>query len=275
MALPTRARAWWTLERFGFTPRKLLGRLGHAPGPKIACISIPKAGTHLLERAICLHPRLHRPLIRTLISRDVGGRRGLDTILESLSPWQVLITHFRYSEAFSDCLERHGVRGLFLQRDPRDIAVSQAHYVVKNPAHPHHDLFRSLPDTRERIKLAIRGDRSAGVESIAQRLASFVGWLDTGCLVVRFEDLVGPRGNGTAEKQRETVEAIYRHIGVEPTEPLIEHVTSHLFSDVSPTFRKGGTNQWREAFDDEIKALFKEAAGGTLLRFGYEEDDLW
>ena len=43
-------RRWWTLERFGFTPAKLARRAAPGKGPKVFCVSVPKAGTHLLER---------------------------------------------------------------------------------------------------------------------------------------------------------------------------------------------------------------------------------
>jgi len=52
------ARHAWTFRRFGLSPRKLVARIGNRTEPPILCVSLPKAGTHLLERALCLHPRL-------------------------------------------------------------------------------------------------------------------------------------------------------------------------------------------------------------------------
>ena len=59
-------RAWWDLQRFGLTPDKLPRRVHNPQAPPVFLISIPKSGTHLLERALCLHPLLYRRLERTL-----------------------------------------------------------------------------------------------------------------------------------------------------------------------------------------------------------------
>ena len=46
-------------------------------------------------------------------------------------------------------------------------------------------------------------------------------------------------------------------------------------TDLSATFRKGTTQQWREEFTPEVTKLFKERAGDWLIRTGYEKDNDW
>ena len=46
------ARQLWTAQRFGLTPRKLAGRAARAGVPRVLVVSLPKAGTHLVERAV-------------------------------------------------------------------------------------------------------------------------------------------------------------------------------------------------------------------------------
>lgn len=56
----------WDFERFGLTPSKLLARVNNSNSPKIFITSIPKCGTHLLERAVCLLPRYFRKSLPTI-----------------------------------------------------------------------------------------------------------------------------------------------------------------------------------------------------------------
>ena len=76
------AAAWvsrqaWTLERFGLSPGKLPKRLSDQGAPRVFCVSIPKSGTHLLERALCLHPALYRKLVPTISGANVAKFGGL------------------------------------------------------------------------------------------------------------------------------------------------------------------------------------------------------
>ena len=70
------------------------------------------------------------------------------------------------------------------------------------------------PITRERLRLSIVGDPERNIASIAERLDRYAGWLTSGALVVRFEDLVGPDGGGEAESQREAVARLYDYVGL-------------------------------------------------------------
>ena len=64
-------RLAWDLRRFGLTPRALGWRLCPGERPRILCLSIPKAGTHLLERVLCLHPGLYRAIYVPLTTGNV------------------------------------------------------------------------------------------------------------------------------------------------------------------------------------------------------------
>jgi hypothetical protein len=47
----------WRLYAFGLTPGRLALRLANGHLPAVLCTSLPKAGTNLVVRALCLHPR--------------------------------------------------------------------------------------------------------------------------------------------------------------------------------------------------------------------------
>jgi hypothetical protein len=259
----------WTLERFGLTPRKLWDRASHPRAAGVLCVSLPKAGTHLLERAVCLHPDLHRKLLPTIAPVSLKRWDGFDGLLRRIRPGEVVVAHLPFEPAYADALTRSGVRALFVIRDPRDVVLSQVHYTTSFERHRFHEAFAERSSVRDRIRLGITGDPDRGIPSIAERLDRYAGWLDSGCLVVRFEDLVGAGGGGDADVQLRTVSSIYRYLDVDADERLVREISHRLFSSDSPTFRRGAIGQWHDDFDPELTALFDREVGDRLERYGY------
>jgi len=262
----------WTFERFGLSPAKLRYRLRDPGAPKILCVSIPKAGTHLLERALCLHPKLYRKLLPTVSDENVDRWGGVPGLVTKVRPGQVVAAHLRFHASYPDVIARGDVRPILLIRDPRDIVVSQVHYVSKRTDHRLHSLFEELPDVKERLRLAIAGDPERGVVSIGDRLGYFAGWLDT-ALVVRFEDLVGPDGGGTRDRQDATLRSIYGFLGMDVDGPTLARIGARLFSTDSPTFRSGAIGGWRRSLDPELQALFERTVGDRIRPYGYHLND--
>jgi hypothetical protein len=233
-------------------------------------VSIPKSGTHLLERALCLHPALYRKLVPTVSGQNIGKWGGLPGLVERIRPGQVVVSHLRHSDEDERTLAEAGLGGLFMVRNPRDLVVSQIHYVTKRTDHRLHDLFTALPDARARLRTAITGDPTAGLPSIAERLSYFQGWLTSGLFVVRFEDLVGASGGGDADRQRDLLRAVFEHLGVDAGAPRVEAVAQRLFSADSPTFRSGQVGSSRDFFDDELEDLFRRTIGDHAVPYGYD-----
>jgi hypothetical protein len=269
------SRKWWTLKRFGLSPEKVAYRLVNHHAPKVLCISIPKAGTHLLERALCLHPRLHRKLAPTINDSNIKKWGELSALLEKLCPGQMLVSHLQYSSERLRVIKSNGVKCLFMIRDPRDIVVSQTFYILNNKTHHQHEVFASQADLKNRLKIAIMGNSPTNLPSIGQRLECFAGWLESSALIVRYEDLIGPEGIGDRQRQLEALQSIYDFIQVDLTHDQAIALSRQLFSSSSPTFRSGAIGRWRDCFDSEIKDLFKKVAGEAMIRYGYEKDHQW
>ena len=262
----------WTLERFGLSPAKLRYRAGDAGAPKVLCVSIPKAGTHLLERAICLHPRLYRKLLPNVSEENVDRWGGVTGLVAKVRPGQVVAGHLRFHAEYPEIIARGGIRPIFLIRDPRDIVVSQVHYVSRRTDHRLHALFDGLPDVKDRLRLAIAGDPEHDVVSIGDRLDYFAGWLGA-AFVVRFEDLVGPEGGGDSDRQDATIRSIYDFLGMDVDGHVLARIGDRLFSADSPTFRSGTIGGWRRYFDPELEALFDRTVGDRILPYGYHLTD--
>jgi sulfotransferase 6B1 len=169
------------------------------------------------------------------------------------------------------------MRTVCILRDPRDVAVAQMHYLKQRRRHFAHEGLMALPSDRERLLVAIRGGDLGGrkLQSLDQRYEQFLGWeRDEGAVVVKFEDLVGPKGGGSTELQRRAVERVAAHVGLSADERTMRLVETNLFG-VGRTFRKGQIGAWREAFSPEHERAVKEVVGSLLVELGYEAGPDW
>jgi sulfotransferase 6B1 len=127
----------------------------------------------------------------------------------------------------------------------------------------------ALPSDHERLLVSIRGGELGGrkLQSLDERYRQFLRWeREGGTAVVKFEDLVGTKGGGSAEAQRLAVEGVARQLGVEER---TMGVVEDLFG-VGRTFRKGQIGGWREEFSAEHERALKEVVGSLLVELGYE-----
>jgi hypothetical protein len=108
-----------------------------------------------------------------------------------------------------------------------------------------------------------------------QRYRQFVGWEhDEGAVMVRFEDLVGARGGGSADAQERAVERIASHLGISIDGQTTRMIEENLFG-TGRTFRKGQIGGWRSEFLPEHERAVNEVMGPLLLELGYETDPNW
>lgn len=254
------ARRRWDLQRFGITWRGAAARLVSPDAPKVLQISVPKAGTHLVERALCLHPSLHRPLTRTFFPQQAGELRRR---LPRQRRGELLCAHLHHDPDLERAILDAGPRIVFVVRDPRDIVVSNAHYAV-SPGHAWGPAARARGSERERVKLFIEGDADAGISGIGRVLELYAGWLDVpGVVIARYEDLVDP------ESRLGALTGLYKALGLREPERFAERVAPKLVSAASVTFRKGGSGGWREVFDAELEEAFQRSVGARAAPFGY------
>ncbi len=299
---------------------------------RVVANSIPKSGTHLLDRLLMLlgfelvdlggiGPRFHKggrlssarkrlgasmgvrkpenvmgigshlvsggrfPLARkALRSREaekvtVGvdfpeqvDRRWLRRRLRGrVGEGQFVTAHCVHTPELAGLLRELGMRTVCILRDPRDVAVSQLHYIKRLEKHPIYKEFAALGSDGERLMFSIRGGRLGGREMLPldERYRRFSGWAeDEGAVVVRFEDLVGPEGGGSAEAQRQAVGRVAAHLGADADEAMLARVGEGIFGS-GQTFRKGMIGGWREEFTAEHERAADEVVGPLLEELGY------
>lgn len=140
---------------------------------------------------------------------------------------------------------------------------------MRRKDHPAHAASVIRATSRDRLRLAICGCRSDGIPSVAERLAKFEGWLDSGALILRFESLVGVAGGAEDAVQLASLAELYAYLGFEQAEGLAMSVQSKLFSQLGPTFRHRQIRGWESELDERLQARLDQVAGPMLRRYGY------
>lgn len=185
--------------------------------------------------------------------------------------------HCLYTPELASLFEEEAMKTVCILRDPRDVVVSQLHYIKQHTRHIVHEPFMSLPDDHRRLATLIRGGELGEFEilSLKERYRSFSGWSeDPSTVVVRFEDLVGEKGGGSPEAQRTAVKRVAEHLGLEADEKTLERTNAELFG-TGKTFRRGMIGGWREEFSREHAETAREIVGPLLVELGYEADLDW
>ena len=262
--------------------------------------SLPKSGTHLLEKTVVLLGTFHYGEVHLdarLADFDnlqhSGGPvapAGVDNPqlvpiyyirqkVRSLTNNEYATAHMPYSESLNSLFEKLKLRMLLILRDPRDVVVSHAHYIASEPQHFFYDFYQSLSEFA-RITASIIGvpkfeENSAICLDINRRYRNVLGWCEQPYVYTTFfEKLVGPLGNGDKKNQAQEINAIAKHLGLELQKADIQRIAENLFGD-SVTFRKGKIGGWRDCFSVDNTEIFKEVAGQLLIDLGYETDFNW
>lgn len=263
------------------------------------CNGFPKSGTHLLVQMVNPVARYNPGTEAGLFKKPWTGtfahnswtneRVSLEqTCFKAgrILPGHMLKAHLGHSEELERFLYLLGVVHVFIYRDLRDVAVSQAYHILNSDderlAHPEPELYRGLGGFGEVLSAVIGGlGRYPGVLA---RWRHYAPWLDVNwVLSVRYEDL---RADPEAWAERIFCHGMNRSAATWNREVGFEEsglravinvmVKASTLREKSPTFRKGNVGDWRDEFGPGHVRLFKETDGdGWLVRLGYEESGDW
>jgi sulfotransferase 6B1 len=252
--------------------------------PPVLANSFPKSGTHLLDQLVSALPgrRNYGSFLSTMTS-SFQFRRRTDAatcgVIAQFVPGELVRGHLWYSDPAADALAAARAVHYLIIRDPRDVVVSEAHYLKSiNRWHKLHPYFRATASIQDAISLSIDGlaDAPPDIEfpNIGDRLAQYDGWFARPdvCLV-RFEELTGPQRDDALvriirfynERAREAVDV----------DLFLPQLRASIAPTKSHTFRSGKSGGWRESLTAEHRQRFKQAAGPALVRLGYEADLNW
>jgi hypothetical protein len=167
----------------------------------------------------------------------------------------------------------------FIYRDPRGVAVSEAHYYRSiNRWHRLHPLFRDAPSMSDAVMLALRGvaDPSGRLyyPDIGTRFRHYQPWISApDVFAVRFEDLASQRREPLIKAMMDFY--VKKAGDSAKIDDLCQKALANISPEKSHTFRKGISGAWREVFTDAHRDAFKDAAGDILIDCGYESNNDW
>lgn len=157
-------------------------------------------------------------------------------------------------------------------RDPRDTLVSMINFLEGRTRAGYgnfyeYDVFSrilaSKPTWSEKLDYAMRDPAFPGKREFETSL-----WLlhDPNVCKVRYEDLAGPEGGGSRERQVDALQRLLRHVDAD-RDP--ERVGDTVYDRDSWSFYRGKSGAWREVFSDANQRRFHMQFGDVLEQYGY------
>ena len=272
----------------------------HLFAPRWYLNGFPKSGTHLLVSMLLPQARAMPPMqfhpkewVGTFQfhswSEEWGDIRRICYSLGHLRPGHYYKGHCGHTPELAGFLWRLGVAHVFIHRDLRDVAVSQAHHILsdkKNWKHPEKDAYQALGGFDEALEAVIVGleTEKTYYPGVVGRWVHYAPWLEEDwVLPVRFRDL---RQEPVVWAGRILEYGLWRLAdtwGLELIKPgeAFEGVTQEMAESSqntgdSPTFRKGNVGDWQDVFTERHRRLFKESdTDDWLVKLGYETSADW
>ncbi|MBK8417724.1 sulfotransferase domain-containing protein [Candidatus Villigracilis saccharophilus] len=263
--------------------------------------SLPKSGTNLMQKCVELaglnwsghslgasanfgrYKYVKNFLRRTAIG-DVPVFLGLDVPVTVSEKWLrrylrnskgYVSGHAAYSGHFHEILKLENFKTIQVIRHPCALLSSWASYIVE-PGYYWNAVQKNMSGLsfEKRLNLMISGGylNDLYVTGLRDIFLRAQGWYEMrdDVLVVRYEDLVGSRGGGDDEYQRETIEAVLLHIGISYNDEKVSNIQSQLYGG-TVTFRKGHIHAWKDQMDWHLKQSVHDALKDIKIldRFGY------
>lgn len=239
----------------------------------ILLTTVPKAGTHLASQILASFPGVRdwgtfvvpqshalRYLGRSRDAEHPSVRRALSRV----APGELVRAHLGWHPTLREVLARYSYFTVLLVRDPRAIAVSNAHYIAATPWHPLNRAVRQL-EHRERLEVVITGlGPGSGLPDIGTRLRKYITWADEASAVVRYEDL--------RERPEHAVATLAKSY-IEDDPDRSGNVVAQALAAINPrashTFRRGVVGGWRDELDHSLEGRIISLAREFMDRFGY------
>jgi hypothetical protein len=250
---------------------------------KVLVTTLPKSGTHFLnilmpalgyKRHFCDIDDITQGMIDPdpEIAKQHAWR--LVEIIDAMSADAFVIDHVPYHSALIHWLMKRDVRVVTLIRNPYDFVVSLSHHLKKHPTE------RAPTDTGLHALQhwlcngQTEDEQGRPRAPLAKRyLMRFDGWVsDERAFIVRFEDVIGPRGGGAFSRQIATGMELRDFLGLELDSGVLARAFTKSFNRRVALFRKGQIGSWRTEMLPNTAELVRLMFGSLMRSWGYTED---
>lgn len=254
--------------------------------------SIPKAGTHLLASVLSKVDRINfsgvfiaLDFMSPIIAEREGEVPDYDRLkllreVKKVRPGTFANCHLYYDEYTHNLLTSPETSAVFIVRDPRDIIVSQLHYIEQFHGHHFHGHLTSAYKTQaERLDALIFGWEPdgpvagtsdlpiRGMADIGTRLRSFQGWSTT-LPTFKFEEFASAPDRESLDN---SLQRLLQAVGLEEICD-IEAARQGIGDKWSATFNKAAAGGWRDVLSEHQAVAVVDLAGDYLAEFGYPLD---
>jgi hypothetical protein len=242
---------------------------------------LPKSGTTWLEKMLYSLPGFHEVMIPEAVYYEQAhtGSHDFDFPKNTFSRLKnalvVLKLHVHGSANNAGILEQAELNYVVIFRDLRDVAVSYFFYVKNTPWHPEYARYKDVSSCTEGLYLF--------AENI---LPAYHRWVESWsavssarCLIVKYEEMRADSLNVFSK--------ILKHYKIQlPADEVQQILDRNSFKalskgrsegqgDAGSFFRKGISGDWKNHFNEELKAIYKKEIGDFLIKYEYEKDLNW
>lgn len=252
----------------------------------IVSISIPKSGTHLLSKCISI-----------IINKKAIYCRDINKLKNDFNARNFYWNHLKFSNLNSEQLYNN-IKFLMI-RDPRDQIVSMAYWIEKEITErkeffekvaqgkitgTNYMIYKDLSFDQRVFKLIYEGSPiydgfykldNKVTNGIVEFYNSYLSWIKSkNICLIKFENLVGAKGGGSSKLQKQEIQKIAKHIGINLADTEIYKIIDQLFGGTN-TFKSGQIGTWKKSLNLNNKVAIKNAVGKLLIELGYEKDFNW
>jgi len=247
--------------------------------------TIPKCGTHFIERTIRLMTS-HGIVNRYITQVNLEEACKNDKVLRSIQVFR---------KSLVTTLKNSGHRCLAMHRDPRDALISHIFYMRNYPKNPTgdntlRDFFRVGPEFddisfEEQLNALIVGNKYS--DSYIKFYKERINWALSGfALPVKYEDLLGFKGGGSDKTQKLLVSKIAKHLNLNLTMDQLQMVLDHMYEEQGDrgdpeyivegkAYKRSVTGNWKVFLNSKQKTLIKKMIGQELIQLKYEKNNNW
>lgn len=196
--------------------------------------------------------------------------------LEAMPQQRYILGHLGWTPALAPVLSDLKYFHLFIIRDPRAVIASLIAFILDSHGMPKRHFLEAdfrLMSPAERLEILLHGgfapQANVRVRGFADIYRSMFAWRnDPSCFMVRFEDLVGEQGGGSAERQKTEVKRMAVFLG-EAFDSSVTDKLDTIYNRSARTYRKGSVDSWKQALDAESVELLIEYCRLLCEETGY------